>query len=81
MPKQRKPTSAVSLRLPKDLAKAIQKAAEKDHRSLNSMMIVLLERGLQARFPASTELLDSASDGSSPLVSQVVSLEKAESAR
>jgi hypothetical protein len=81
MPRQKKPTSVVSLRLPKDLAKAIQKAAEKDRRSLNSMMIVLLERGLQDRLPASAELPDSTSGDSSPPVSLVVSSRKAGSAR
>jgi hypothetical protein len=36
----------VNLRLPDDLHAALSAAAEADRRSLNSMIIVLIERGL-----------------------------------
>ena len=36
----------LNLRLPDDLHTALAAAAEADHRSLNSMIVVLIERGL-----------------------------------
>jgi hypothetical protein len=38
--------NVLHVRLPRDLAQRVREAAKADHRSLNSMFAVLLERGL-----------------------------------
>jgi predicted HicB family RNase H-like nuclease len=43
----------VNLRLPDDVHEAVKAAAEHDRRSLNSMLIVLIERALTADRPTS----------------------------
>jgi predicted HicB family RNase H-like nuclease len=45
----------VSLRLPDDTHARLSAAAEADHRSINTMIVVLIERGLNEQPPASKE--------------------------
>jgi predicted HicB family RNase H-like nuclease len=43
----------LNLRLPDDLHAVVKAAADRDRRSLNSMLVVLIERGLATGRPAS----------------------------
>lgn len=46
---QKKETLATSVRLPDDIATQVRDIAQKQHRSMNSVIIELTEKGLKAR--------------------------------
>ena len=69
--KPKKPTIVTSVRFPKPFAQTLQKLAAQDHRSLNSMIISLLDEAMRARAQASKQSADSTSDDSLSPAAQV----------
>jgi hypothetical protein len=59
----KEPTLTMSIRLPRSMAEQIRSWAKEDHRSINSLVVHLLDIALQDRAQSAKESVDSWSAG------------------